>query len=404
MDSKSRDLDTIDIDAAFCVPVYGRKPITLVRGKGCYVWDSNGERYLDWVAGIAVDILGHSHKKWVEAVRAQAEKLAHVSNIYHNEHQPLLARDLVRVTGMEKAFFTNSGTESNEAAFKIARKWGKEVRGDHCFRVVSFSGSFHGRTFGGLSATAQEKYQKPFRPLVPGFVHVPFGDGAALDRELDDTVCAVIVEPIQGEGGLRPFSSSALQRIRRLCDERKILLILDEIQTGMGRTGKWLSCQHSNVLPDILTLAKGLGGGFPVGACLTRGRPSEILVTGEHGSTFGGNPLAMAVSRTVLNVLDEEGLIPNALEQGELLRRLFLGIGQRTGLIIDVRGQGLMLGVELSRPIARKVVDTAIPLGLLTNAVTDSTLRIVPPLILNADQSELGTTILERAIVTAAAA
>lgn len=395
--------ESFELDAVYCLPVYGRKPIALVRGEGCSVWDSEGRRYLDWVAGIAVDVLGHSHPRWVAAVREQAGRLAHVSNIYYNEHQPRLARDLAQLMGMDKVFFTNSGTESNEAAFKIARKWGKSVRGDSCYRVVSFTGSFHGRTFGGISATAQEKYQKPFAPLVPGFVHVPFGDDDALDRELDGTVCAVVLEPIQGEGGLRPFDNETLRRIRALCDERNILLILDEIQTGMGRTGKWLACQHAEVLPDILTLAKGLGGGFPVGACLTKGTPNEILSVGEHGSTFGGNPLAMSVARTVLGILADEGLIENAATQGLKLKKLFAGIGDRTGLVADVRGMGLMLGLELKQPIARKVVDAALPLGLLTNAVTDTTMRIVPPLVLTAEQAEEGAAILERAIVETAA-
>lgn len=379
----------MDLEREVLLSTYTRQPVLLVRGQGCRVWDDEGREYLDLVAGIAVDGLGHSHPAWVEAVASQAARLAHTSNLFYTQPQIDLAVELRRITGMERCFFTNSGTEAVECALKVARKWGRKKRGDACHRFVTAERSFHGRTYGGMSATGQPKYQEPFRPLVPGFVHVPQGDLAALEAALDETVCAVMLETVQGEGGIYPMPPDHLQAIRQLCTEREILLILDEIQCGVGRSGQWMAYEHAGVLPDLLALAKGLGGGFPVGACLARGEAAVTLSPGEHGTTYGGSPLATHVAMAVLKTLEAEHILDNVRSVGAALRSALNDLCARTACLDHARGIGLMLALEFKEPIARKVVAAGLAEGVLLNATSETVLRIVPPLILShADAAE----------------
>ena len=304
------------LSAAYQMHTYASLPITLVRGQGTRVWDADGKKYLDFLAGIAVNALGHCHPKLVRAVQEQAATLMHVSNYYYNAPAAKLAEKLVQVSGMERAFFGNSGAEANECALKIARKYGKAHGGPGKFGIVAAQKSFHGRTIATVTATGQPKYSEPFAPVVPGFSHVPFNDIAALEAAVTDDTCAVLLEPIQGEGGVYPAHKPYLEAARALCDKHSALLIFDEVQTGVGRTGKWFAYEHYGVIPDVLTSAKALGGGFPIGACLARGEAAETLVPGDHGSTYGGNPLACAASLAVLETIEEEYLLANAHAMG----------------------------------------------------------------------------------------
>ncbi|HLJ19265.1 MAG TPA: acetylornithine/succinylornithine family transaminase, partial [Stellaceae bacterium] len=325
-----------ECDRAFVMGTYARLPVVFVRGEGARLWDSDGREYLDFLAGIAVAGVGHCHPRVAAAISDQARTLMHVSNLFHNAHQARLAQRLCGLAGMEKAFFCNSGTEAIEAALKIARKWGRQRRGDHCFEVISFSGSFHGRTMGALSATAQPKYQAPFSPLVPGFDYAPFGDLAALRALITEQTCAVIVEPIQGESGIHMVDAAFLRGVRALCDEAGVLLIADEIQCGLGRTGTFLASQGLGVSADIVTLAKGVADGFPMGCCLARGSAAETLVPGDHGSTFGGQPLACAAALATLDVMEEEGLYANAARVGAHFMAQLKALGaRRPGTITD---------------------------------------------------------------------
>lgn len=388
----------IDLDAKYVVQTYARQPMVLARGEGVWVWDTDGKRFQDWVAGIAVDVLGHSHPKWVAAIREQAGRLVHTSNLYHNEHQAVLAREIVGITGLDRVFFANSGTEANEAAIKIARRWAKAYHSDAKHKLITFVNSFHGRTYGGMSATGQEKYQKPFTPLVPGFVHVPADDWAALDSAADEDVCAIMVETIQGEGGVRPIPAETMRALRRLCDERNILLIVDEVQCGIGRTGKWMAYEHSGVLPDIVPLAKGLGGGFPIGACVVRGDAATCLKVGEHGSTFAGGPLACKAGLATLEIIREEAILENAEVVGTHLQEGLRNVGESTGCLSELRGMGLMLGLVLDRPIAKQVLTHCRENGLLINAPSDTLIRIVPPLVITKEEVDWALPILEAAI------
>ena len=366
---------------------YARFPITLVRGEGMYVWDESGKRYLDFLGGIAVNGVGHCHPKVVKAIQDQTAMLMHTSNLYHTQPQEKLADVLAATTGGDftKMFFCNSGAEANEAALKIARKYGKTAgppssnSGGGKTKIVSVTGSFHGRTFGTLSATAQPKYQAPFAPLVPDFCYVQFNDLDALQDAVDASTCGVILEPIQGESGVHPADPKFLKYARTLCDTFGALLIFDEIQCGMGRTGSWWAYQKVGVVPDVLTTAKSLGGGLPIGACLARGEAAETLVPGDHGSTFAGNAVTCAAALATIDVIESEGLIRNATEVGDYLRRKLYH--ELADYIVEVRGAGLMVGVELKSPIAKAIVTAALPEGLILNATGETTLRLLPPLI-----------------------
>ena len=367
---------------------YKRLPVTFVRGEGMWLWDTNGRRYLDAVSGIAVCGLGHAHPAVHRAICEQAGTLLHTSNLYRIAAQETLGETLNALSGMDRVFFCNSGAEANEAAIKLARFYGHR-RGIDQPAILVTESSFHGRTLATLSATGSRKVQAGFEPLVQGFVRVPYDDVTAIETAAANrpNLVAILVEPIQGEGGVNIPSSDYLGGLRALCDRRGWLLMLDEIQTGMGRTGRMFAHQHNKVRPDVVTLAKGLGNGVPIGACLARGEAAHVLGPGSHGSTFGGNPLACRAALSVLETLHGEGLIERAAHMGEQLlsglRRELAGISG----VRQVRGCGLMLGIELDRPCGELVTD-ALEAGLLINVTADRVVRLLPPLILEQAEAE----------------
>jgi acetylornithine/N-succinyldiaminopimelate aminotransferase len=366
---------------------YGRADLTLVRGQGSRVWDDQGRVYLDFLSGLAVTGLGHAHPKVAEAIAEAARTLLHTSNLFWTEPQLEVAATLDRLLGGGgQVFFANSGAEANECAIKLARKWGG--RGRHV--VVSAYGSFHGRTLATLHATGQPAKHEAFQPLPEGFRHVAWRDAEALERAVDPSVAAVLLEPIQGEGGVNPAGAEYFGFVRRLCDERGILLIVDEIQTGLGRTGAWFGFQHYGVQPDIVTMAKALGNGMPIGACWARRDVAGAFVAGDHGSTFGGQPLATSAARAVLAVMQEEDVPRRAAARGAYLRAR---LRQLPG-VVDVRGEGLLLGAELGQAQAKAVTEAALAGGLIINAVTPSTLRLAPSLLVSEDEIDEAVAIL----------
>jgi acetylornithine aminotransferase len=362
---------------------YARLPIAFERGEGVWLWDEKGNKYLDAVAGVAVNGLGHCHPKLVAALREQAGKLIHSSNLYNITLQEKLAARLCELSGMDNVFFCNSGAEANETAIKLARKYGNE-RGVTNPSIVVTEKSFHGRTLAALSATGSRKAQAGFEPLVQGFVRVPHNDIEAVEAvgRNDPSIVAVLLETVQGESGVNIARTDYLQRLRKLCDEKQWLLMLDEVQTGIGRTGKWFGHQHAGIVPDVMPLAKGLGGGVPIGACLARGAAAKLFKPGSHGSTFGGTPLICAASLAVLQAMQDEGVIDNAVRMGEYIRtRVREAIGTHPS-VVDIRGQGLMIGIELDRPCG-DLVKQGLAKGILINVAGDTTIRLVPPLIIN---------------------
>jgi len=385
---------------------YARLPVTMVRGEGARVWDSDGRAYLDALAGIAVCALGHAHPAVAEAVADQARTLVHVSNNYRIEAQERLGERLTQLAGHERAFFCNSGAEANEAALKIARRYGHEQGIDEP-AVIVCERAFHGRTLATLSATGNRKIQAGFEPLVQGFVRVPFGDIDAVERVAANrrNVVAVLVEPIQGEGGVRTAPDGYLAGLREVCDRNGWLLMCDEIQTGVGRTGRWFAQQHENIVADVTTVAKALGNGVPIGACIARGPAAEILVPGSHGSTFGGNPLACRAGLAVLDTIEADGLVERAATLGERMRAGFrASLGEVEG-VREIRGQGLMIGIELERDCGA-LVRRALDAGLLINVTAGSTLRLLPPLVLSDDQADAiveGVSELARTFLTESA-
>ena len=356
-----------------------RLPVTFVRGQGCLVYDESGREYLDLVAGIAVNLLGHAHPEVAAAVAAQANALIHTSNLYYTQPQVELARRLVELSFPSRVFFCNSGAEANEAAIKLVRKWGTRNR-DGAFQVISTQGSFHGRTLATITAGGQPKYSDPFKPLPGGFVHVPYNDLDAIKGATGEKTVAVMLEPVMGEIGVVPARDGYLAGVRRWCDDQGLLLVLDEVQTGLGRTGRWFAHQHHGTTPDVMTLAKGLGGGVPIGACLAAPK-ADVFEPGDHGSTFGGNPLACAAAIAVLHVIERDGLVGHAAEMGELLHAAIGGLGGK-----EVRGLGLMQAVEFSEPRAKAFQQSCLEAGLVVNAVDDNSIRFVPPLIITAEQ------------------
>jgi acetylornithine aminotransferase len=367
---------------------YKPLPVTFEHGEGAYLFDSAGERYLDALCGIAVCGLGHAHPAVSEAICNQARRLLHTSNLYHIELQHKLADALCRVAAMDRVFFSNSGAEANEAALKLARLHGHQ-KGISAPQVIVMEGSFHGRTMATLTATGNRKIQAGFEPLVPGFLRAPYDDLEALRTIADNSpnVVAILVEPITGEGGIRIPAENYLTEIRALCDQRGWLMMLDEIQTGMGRTGRWFAHQHHGVIPDVMTLAKGLGNGVPIGACLARGQAAEVFRPGNHGSTFGGNPLAASAALAVIETLEQDQLIDNAGAMGTLMLQAFRErLGTAPG-VVSIRGQGLMIGIELDRPCA-ELMQQALARKLLINVTADSVVRLLPPLTLTHEQAQ----------------
>jgi acetylornithine/N-succinyldiaminopimelate aminotransferase len=380
-----------------------RYPVALVRGDGVRVWDSDGKEYLDFTGGIAVTALGHNHPKVVGTIREQAATLLHVSNYFHIPQQIHLAKLLCDHSFADRVFFSNSGAEANETAIKLARKWAKEHGASDRGDIISMRGGFHGRTLATVTATAQEKYHHGFEPLPGGFKYVPYNDLTALERAIDSRTAAVLVEPIQGEGGVIVPDDGYLPGLRKLCDEAGILLILDEIQTGMGRTGRLWCHEHAGVTPDIMTLAKALANGIPIGATLATEDVAQAFTPGTHGSTFGGNPFATAVGLTVFGAVVEERLAERAGRLGRVLRERLDGIHRRhPGAIREVRGKGLLVGVDLV-PAVADVVTACRERGLLVLTAGDNTLRMAPPLIVDEPSVERACEIIERAVAAAAA-
>ncbi|MDR1728592.1 MAG: aspartate aminotransferase family protein [Acidobacteriota bacterium] len=376
-----------EAEARHLFQTYKRAELYCSHGEGAYVFDLEGRRYLDFLAGISVNNLGYGHPRIVRALAEQGARLVHCSNLFYNQYQGLLAKKLAEVSGMARAFFCNSGTEAIEAAMKIARAWGRAQGGAGKAKILSLNNSFHGRTLGALSITAQEKYQAPFRPLVPGVEILGETTVAALEAAFSDEVCALVLEPVQGEGGVFPMPADFMRAARGLCDRHGALLVADEIQCGLGRTGKWFGFENYDVRPDVVTLAKSLAAGYPLGAVLGGEKVAETLRPGDHGTTFGGGPLACRLALEVLSVIEDEGLIENARETGDFLMGGIAGLGRVHPAVGEVRGVGLMIGVELGG-IAKEVVDRLLGKGIIANATHDTVLRLIPPLVVTKEQCE----------------
>ncbi|MER3419781.1 MAG: acetylornithine transaminase [Chloroflexota bacterium] len=374
-----------------------RTPVTLVRGEGSYVWDDQGNRYLDFVAGIAVVSLGHCHPALVEAIKHQAETLIHVSNLFYTVPQLQLAELLVQHSCFDRVYFCNSGAEANEAAIKLARKWGRENR-NGAYEIISALNSFHGRTLAAVTATGTEKYKAPYAPLMPGFVTVPFNDVQAIKDATTDKTCAVLLEPVQGEGGVNIPADDYLQQVRAWCDDQRLLLILDEVQTGVGRTGTLWAYEQFGIEPDVMTLAKGLAGGVPIGAILAKERVASTFQPGDHGSTFGGNPLATAAGYAVLKYIIDNDIPAQVRAKGERLMARLRGLEDRHPVIREVRGRGLLCAVEFEADIADEVVRAALGEGLLLNNLRPNVLRIAPPLTVSDTEIDEAVTALDRVL------
>lgn len=369
---------------------YGRQPVTFERGEGVWLYDNEGNAYLDALSGVAVNGLGHAHPKLVKVLQAQVAKLIHVSNIYRIDEQARLANKLAEISGMDKVFFCNSGCEANEAAIKLARLYGHN-KGIENPEIIVMERSFHGRTMATLSATGNRKTQAGFEPLVSGFVRVPFDDLAAVKQVATrkNNVVAILVEPVQGEGGIHipADMKTYMQGLRQVCDENGWLLMLDEVQSGIGRTGTWFAFQHTGILPDVMSLAKGLGSGVPIGACVARGVAADTFTPGKHGSTFGGNPLATSAGLATLNIISEENLRENADEIGNYINHLLTDAFNGNKGVVNVRNAGLMIGLELDRPCA-ELVKQALAQKLLINVTADKVVRLLPPLIMTKQEAQ----------------
>lgn len=359
---------------------YGRFPIALVKGKGVKVWDQSGNEYIDFVSGVAVNNLGHCHPKVVEAIRKQAGVLLHVSNLYHIESQSRLAAELTRLSFAQKIFFCNSGTEANEAAIKLARRFSYDQGHKNRHEIIAMTNSFHGRTMGSLSATAQKKMREGFGPLLKGFKHIPFNDIDAAKKAVSPKTCAIMAEPVQGEAGVNIGSKPWLKALRKLCDDNNLLLILDEVQTGFGRTGTLFAYEQFGVKPDIMTLAKGLGGGVSIGAMAASNRAAKSFVPGTHGATFGGNPLACSAALASLKVLGKKSFLQAAKTKGEYFKSRLLELAKKFEVVTEVRGMGMILAMDLKKPSAGVVLD-CMRQGILINGIKPNTLRFLPPLI-----------------------
>jgi predicted acetylornithine/succinylornithine family transaminase len=373
--------DFQEVEQKYVMQTGKHQPLRVVRGEGMHLYDVDGREYLDMMAGIAVNALGHCHPAVVETITRQAGTMIHSSDLYFTEPKVWLAKKLVELAFPSRVFFNNSGAEANEAAIKIARKWGKKHK-DGAFEIISAFGAFHGRTLAAVTMGGKAAYSKAFEPLPQGFIHVPFNDLDAIRAVTNDRTVAVFIEPVLGEGGVIAADPGYLEGVRKWCDEKDILLILDEVQTGLGRTGRWFAYQHAGITPDVLTLAKALGGGFPIAAVLAAPR-ADVFEPGDHGSTFGGNPLACSVALTVLDVIEREHLVENAAEMGDLLGQVVESLGQQ-----NPRGIGLMRAFTFAEPVAKAFQNQCIQNGVLVNATDDFTVRMVPPLIISAADIE----------------
>ncbi len=389
--------EIVELTHRHMVDVYGCLPIAFARGHGAYLYDADGNRYLDFFCGLAVTSLGHGNPRVVRAIKEQAEKITHVSNVFHTEPTARLVERLGSRFGDGKVFLGNSGAEANEAAIKLARRWGNGR-----FEILTTLGSFHGRTLATLTATGQERYHQGFQPLMPGFRLVPFDDIAALDRARRDETVAVMVEPIQGEGGVVVPRADYLKRMRDWCDRNKLLLILDEVQTGVGRTGRFFAYEHAGIKPDIVTLAKALGGGIPIGAMIARPEFASSFTPGSHGSTFGGNPVACAAALAVIDALEQDGVLDNASSVGGYILERLGKFARSCDRIVEVRGLGMIIGVVLKHD-ARPIVEECVKQRLLVNGTAGNVLRLLPPLNLTCEEADTGLAIIEQAFKSAPA-
>jgi len=386
----------IQAEARYLVPTYSRPPVVFTHGEGSYLLDQSGKRYLDFAAGIAVNALGHSHPVWLRALQEQSRKLTHISNLYYSEPQIELARRLVENSFADRVFFSNTGAEANEAALKFARKWARRSHGGgEKFEAIAFIGGFHGRTMGALSLTSKENYRLPFAPLVPGVTLVPFNDLEAFGKAMSDRVCAVFVEPIQGEGGVLLAEAEFLAGLRQLCDQHQALLVFDEVQCGLGRTGRLWAHEWSGVIPDMMTLAKPLAGGLPVGATLVTESIAEAIEVGDHGSTFAGGPLVSSVACAVFDELSRPEFLQRVEQNGARLRAGLMALGD--GRIKELRGRGLLLGVQLKGSV-KPLIEAARHRGLLIIHAGEEILRICPPLTISPEEINSGLEILEKSM------
>lgn len=381
----------------YYLPVFGRYPMVMELGQGCRVWDNEGNEYVDAFAGIAVNSLGYNHPVLVKAIGEQASKLMHCSNLYYTEIQAKALRVVAEATGMDRIFFANCGAEGNEGAMKLARKYGVS-KAPTKYKIISADESFHGRTFDTLAATGHDYYHVGYGPLSPGHVLVPYGDIKALEAQMDDDVCAVLLEPIQGEGGVHVPSDEYLQQVRALCDKHDALLIFDEVQTGVARTGKWFAYMHSGVKPDILTFAKGIGGGFPVAGFAVTERLAHVFKPGDHGGTFGGNPLACAAVYATLTTIKSEGLVDKVAEKGEYFKNELRKLHEKyPDKVTDVRGCGLMLGMEVAGE-GKPIVESCLANNVIVNCTAGNVIRIVPPLIISKEEIDIVVAALDKAL------
>jgi acetylornithine/N-succinyldiaminopimelate aminotransferase len=373
----------IELDKKYYMNTFGdRTPVCFTHGQGINLWDTNGKKYYDFLSGIAVNVLGHAHPDLVDSISQQAQRLIHCSNLYYIKEQALFAEKIVENSCADKVFFSNSGAEANEGAIKLARKYFKDKGINEKYEIITLVNSFHGRTMATLAATGQEKYQKAYTPLLPGFKHIPLNDIEALTSAIDEHSCAVMLELIQGESGVHPVSQQYIDNLVSLCKEKDLLLIVDEIQTGIGRTGCLFAYQHFNIEPDIFTLAKGLAGGVPIGAVCAKENVAAAFQPGDHGSTFGGNPLACAAGLAVLNTIEKNNLVENAKLMGLYMREQIENLKEQNSLIHQIRGIGLMIGIELNKGKAVELKNLLFDWGILVGSVGDSVIRILPPLIL----------------------
>jgi len=398
-------IEKLNDDAQYLLPLYGRPNVIFNRGEGVYLYDTANRKYLDFASGIAVNSLGHNNPIIINAIKEQAPKIIHVSNLYHNENPAKLAKLLVeslekkgKFANGAKVFFGNSGTEANEAAIKFARRYGKTISQNKNV-IVSFNHAFHGRTLGALTATPNPKYQDPFTPLLPGFKYSPYNDIEAAKKNIDENVCGVIIECVQGEGGLTPANKEFIQYLRKRCDEVNALLIIDEIQTGVGRTGKLYAHQYYDITPDIFTLAKPLGGGIPIGACIMSDKIAKTIKPGDHGTTFGGNSLATHVGAAVIETINKPDFLAEIREKGDYLKKGLVEATKGSKLVKEVRGLGLMIGVALNEKVTpAAVADVCRQQGLLVITCGMNTLRLLPPLIITKEEIDRAISIISKSI------
>lgn len=386
--------EIVERERRYLLPTYNRYPLAIARGKGVFVYDVEGRRYLDLVGGLGVNALGHAHPRILKVIREQAKRAIHVSNLYYHEYQGRLAEKLCQLSGLGRAFFSNSGTEAMEGALKLARAAGHQKGGEAKSDIVALAGSFHGRTFGAISLTGQEKYRAGFEPLLPGVTFIPLNHVEALRAAVGDNTCALVLEPIQGEGGIRECSEEFLREARAAADRHQALLILDEIQCGLGRTGRMFAFQEFGIAPDVVAIAKPLAAGLPLGAFLVKEELATVIASGKHGTTFGGGPLACRVALEYFSIIEEENLLENVRRVGDYLKQELKAVVERFPVARECRGRGLIQAIELDVP-ARPLVEAALQRGVLFNSTQDTVLRFLPPFLLQEKQVDKGMQVLK---------